>query len=1246
MPVDTSTAPPDANTLPQPGQPTALDELAALHAQAAADLQALQGGSGINALPTQQDPATELTFQAVDLSFEQEQLGIHYAEQKLAAKFSDAGNRVQKMARALWYNNIAREWYIDKYRREFSKNIDGNSDDLYTQLGISSDASKAAIAATVQRLTDDEHVYEDAGETQRRTHEEGEQESDLEKEIRASIKQLVLDRAGIDRDDKLDDESFRTRQHDLLKDFKDKMPHLFEGANLLASNLNQLVASVEALASHVDGLDAAKAALDSMNLRVANARPGLSTEAYQTAMGKLADKLHTRKWLNGTTVGLALLGVSVGISAARSVGTTAAKLTGGLGLGAAVAGTFAALRERYVVNREMHFARRENAVGNNSGRLAQYEAAQYRTISAEESISLLKQLAESPEDLSPERADIGLQAIAQVRERLQRGDRGDVDLIRYSTIARDPERWALQLAAAQAEARIRQSLGAEPLRIQQNEGEPPIEISIDEYLTQLRQVAGDTIANDMSERDKAFHALRRKRMGTAFGVAAGTSLGLGLIGLGIHALADGTPVPTDSGSALETPTHTVDIGSMHVVVPEGITATQDGNTVTIFGGIDSHQIATIELDANGVPTPESIDALQNAGISTELSTKILETPSAVSVDEYFTQHADHLTSVHTAAWIESPDEFGLRAGGVDGSWLDANGNVNIDVSGMADQPDVISITATGVHQGAAEVFQVVDGHVVIPPSQLSHDLFSSNEFHGGVMQAANIQGGSIDGGQIDVESLAAFRGTDTAQLMGTVSHVETTVTLTPDSDVLSQLGGETVPQATAEAVTPTAPFVAVPIFARQGLGNVNRREPEQPAPQPATPTLNTSGNTAPSTTEAQASLDSLKVGNVYRNDEQGMEIRIDNWTPGSDTIDYSVVNIATGVNTSVTGPVEPFLSGIAENGYVLQPEQPAPQPAATPAPSAPISPVVPSTTSGPDLTGTPVVQNTQPTPASAPVGASSAATGPEAATAPPQLSQQSPTSGEVAGSAVSGRVYIQPGERDVWDAEITSDGQVRLFRSWTDKSGDRMTKERIVSPDVLEDPSKYRPVDITPSPEVRFNDSIVTAIYTARGSIRTVAVDPADQTYVVLSRRGRKQPDGSRETITERVRRRDLLIGLAAGRGWFVSKEAAIQASQSTPQPTDPQQSPQPAPASSTPEAATPLVDPQSLVGRFYKIPGAFGVQDRRIQIISVDTGGRARYNIVDDAGQIISDGQGPNAAQQYITDIASVAGTDLLPTA
>lgn len=272
-------------------------------------------------------------------------------------------------------------------------------------------------------------------------------------------------------------------------------------------------------------------------------------------------------------------------------------------------------------------------------------------------------------------------------------------------------------------------------------------------------------------------------------------------------------------------------------------------------------VHALKLNLDGSMTPESVAELKGAGIGVVDSTELIESRSTITGvggSDLVQNHLAETKQVHRVLWYgndtPSPkfdqNELRTHAGGLNGGWFDAQGNVVLDVSAM--NPDGsywgdqsvnpflatgegrLSLAVSATKDTQANVFDfsfstTPDGRTVatIPPDSPVHQMFQmqgdKRVFNGAYFEVME-HTGVVDGKGEQVKILGTYVGENSGSFNDTVLTTQEVHTTRLDI----QPAPEQVQVISYENNLVEAPPV-VPLYARRGLETPMQKLPnEQP----------------------------------------------------------------------------------------------------------------------------------------------------------------------------------------------------------------------------------------------------------------------------------------------------------------------------------------------------------------------------------------------------------------------------------
>lgn len=284
------------------------------------------------------------------------------------------------------------------------------------------------------------------------------------------------------------------------------------------------------------------------------------------------------------------------------------------------------------------------------------------------------------------------------------------------------------------------------------------------------------------------------------------------------------------------------------------------------------RIAQFNIDFDGSILPEGVKELEAAGIKLDIADQVnlVETTvqgANVTPHELIWHNAEQFERVHRTLWYgnDTPGVYDLNelrthAGGIDGNWFDAEGNVVIDISRMSpdgsfqggEAANPFALTgenrlslAVSVTKDTQDLVYSVDftttpdGRTVavIPPDSPVHQLFQETggeqghgAFNGRYIEVIERTGQTDEFGE-QIKVLSTYVGeSDASNLTSPVTEVieqtSHTNTLQFVQPTLHELDfGPLVPPAEVVkgADGGVVPPVPIPVRARRGLGPTRRK---------------------------------------------------------------------------------------------------------------------------------------------------------------------------------------------------------------------------------------------------------------------------------------------------------------------------------------------------------------------------------------------------------------------------------------
>ena len=679
------------------------------------------------------------TVAVIDQTDDVREFARDAADARLTGELNAESGRFRKMVRGVWKGNIAREYYRQKYVSEAQATILDN-DTLYANREDVNEAARIqARSATIAKFVGDYEgvIHTEAGEKRKDITDASENGEDSATFFANATKTLIADYAeGLLTDDSLVEA--RTR---LLTNLRSgASDQAFGEGVMVADNILEIAQNVKAAIEHGEGIDRV---MEKIRVISGESRSGARTEAQYNKVDKVIARLNSSKagsLVNETTL---ITAVSVAASLARFgstkvVNVAAMSVAPGVG-----AGLIAGVRENKQIKDERRQHAREMATGQeyDQGSAKRRDAMQetlYETVSAQ---SLIEDLAVNvdPQQLDPtDEAALrtALTSVMAVQSRIKFSDSQNIDLIGYSSVAEvESERLVLDISLSRAKVTLRNVLTGASEATQQSLG-----FNVDEdfntNLTNLAEAQVNVLEQDISQKDAAFNALKRREVAKTAAKAAIAGLVIGNGFQEIKAMIDpktqglveqlwnakNTPIDGRHHETLmhgifaknhgsselqehvlsgETAKHNVGHGTKFALSDEYKLQNIDGK----FGIVDPQgkHISGIAFDKTGALTPDSIHKLRELGLTVKdkstTITKFVPHTRQGGINDFLNQNKAGTTRISRDLWYDnntpSPkfeqNELGLQWGGSTG--MDQQGNYLFNAHAM---------TADGSFHGAEQ----------------------------------------------------------------------------------------------------------------------------------------------------------------------------------------------------------------------------------------------------------------------------------------------------------------------------------------------------------------------------------------------------------------------------------------------------------------------------------------------------------------------------------------------------------------
>lgn len=814
--------------------------------------------------PNAPDFVPELSVVTVGASVDLRQAAIDFANHRLTDELN-SGGRFRRFMKGFWKGNIAKAYYQSKYTREAERELRESGNFVGGTVGAAGLAEARRSLFERFSLSYDEAIHDEAGESR----ELMTSDSPFVRRSKELIRQYVTSKDGAFNKASLMQEINR-----LLKESSEGDNPTLKGAELIAvSNLSEIAEAVKAQVAHGHALEQV---LDRMQFISGEARSGVRTDLKEASIEKLAKKVSGNKWARALSPNALLAATTtvasiVGIGGRRLVATALSLVPGAAGAG------LAAWRERKRMNEDRVQHARERAQGlktaEGSKRREQMDGVIYEMKKATDLRDGLQGLRENLFDEEADHRNAvreALNGLANITARIRMGDSQGVDLISFSSselIGR--ERMELDIARAELRAELDRILGG--LSEEQLTLFGLAERDAGAIANSMAQQYEELFSGKMTERDKAFRKLRRRRMvkAGAAGFASGLTLGLATQELFAALSPDtqGVFSGQDSDGAgrqtlLRSWVHGEHIvgtvepydGAMQqndileggvISAPDTLSFHDDGNGLFSMHDKDGNVILEgLKMDAEGRIAPESLALMQEKGFEVTESSHVSfvegeEVTQTVTYDdpgEYVRGHggveisgrswADNETSVfdknELRLWEAGVAEDGTIQASI--ATMTENGSYGqgLPVNWHETQADgnlVALITASrGTQNFAFEIPINADGSFAISPDHPAYRLFTvepgaewkaGDNFNGAFIEVAQKTVG--EDGRIHAHMLATDIGGDS---MGSITEE---ITVKGDPREVTTYTYDVVSSVVADTVGHTDMAPVIPVTQRKSL---------------------------------------------------------------------------------------------------------------------------------------------------------------------------------------------------------------------------------------------------------------------------------------------------------------------------------------------------------------------------------------------------------------------------------------------
>ena len=769
-----------------------------------------------------------LTIAVVDQSRDINAAARDYAETRIREEdyeFAENHGKIRKFLRDIWRgeNGVTTPYLRNKYYEEGKRIAKENGiTSLYTD-----DKSlwDAATGATIDRFASeyDESIHIEAGEIRKELADDS--------PFGKSVKKLIENFAK--GDSRLGDKkSFDEAKNRILRQLNQygNGDGLIGEGDLKIDNIWEIAQAVKERIDHGESVDAV---IQGMKIYSGESRSGVRTEAYQSKVDKIVEKVQDSKVgtvVNPEVIGLAAA-VATGVfrvgkgSLAKALGVTV--LPGGL------TGVLSGVREYGRLGKERSVHSREMAQGgsfDNESRREEMDKFRYNTVNAEHLTNSLREFIDR-DDPSPEELQKGYESLVNAASRTAMSDRERADFISYSSAENvEIERFDLDVAIAEAKVKLKGKLGELPEEFRRDLGidkNDTISDAINKS-TELMQ----SLSEDKNKKDQLFKRLRWKNTAksAAIGFASGLAASVvvqeaaalfdsGYDGLLERAISGDTKGDRQTvldaifhreGSSGNTilssdtySSHSIGNGDGNVKLPDNYKFTyNDDGTANIIGPDNKLFAHNISFEANGSLSQSSQEYLQGKGVVIENLSSTVDgkelTSRYLSVNEYLDHYQSKTTNITRDFWYDNNTPGVSDGNELNLHWEERgpDGSIRLSIADMTNGGSYYGHDSMSWSDGAQNgslkfavsasidnqdrVFMVdiaPDGSINIPPDSPAASLFSVDEhgqmeFNGAYGEVVSVQDVDSDG-ITHVAPMATMEGNNSITTIPTPVEVPT-----------------------------------------------------------------------------------------------------------------------------------------------------------------------------------------------------------------------------------------------------------------------------------------------------------------------------------------------------------------------------------------------------------------------------------------------------------------------------------------
>jgi len=788
--------------------------------------------------------------QSIDVGNEKMTMEVESEELQKLGGWKNLGKRMAKAefwsrkGQGIWKYGLKRNYNLNKEIYKASQEI-LKTENVFAGEGKGKDAHDKVMADIIDQFNSgyEETIHEEAGEKKVMLGKD-----ELEEEAtgdKAATKQLIMDWAT----GKIDKESFKAQEERLFRKLKGNQDDTEVSSKenvMYASNLFQVAEQVKLAIENKEFLENEDFEFDVI---YGKSKAGVRTEEHFNKTERIMNKLLTSKvgqFANETTIAIALSCVAA--FAVKSIASMPGKIVPILGT-ALISSGFAKKREEMEQIRKRTDAFRKNAQGK-FGDLtkmpvrAEILSTNYKTESAGDLLKNidenLKILETDGKNLTEQEVNSILTELTSLEALIQLSDRRRIDLITYSD--------STKVVEERKNLDIKGRLIKDALRkvFENGQHKIPEGQDFETYFNSLTTAEENRLISEentgIDAKDRIFNKMKKEKgwkaakkafvsgvfigatMSEVFGLIQGHTgivediandiKGGGGLPPGVDVehltmitylkhLIEGDVPKMDMGNL-----HEVLVGENHIKLPEGVDMIQNADgSYNLIGGEGKILVENLTMAPGGALTEEAKNILAQNGITIENHLIDGTTQQSVSPEDYAKNHSSEMKTILKRIHLDNntPDESNLNElktqfGGINGSGIDANGNIVLTVGSMtpdgsfhqelsanaqelmqAGQLKMLFSMSDGTQNHVFEFTVTPKGEIIIPPGETAGKLLFSN-----IDGRANFNGrfGEVaqDMGNGQYQILSTIEGKGVEDIVDTIrNHTEETILTVPGS---------------------------------------------------------------------------------------------------------------------------------------------------------------------------------------------------------------------------------------------------------------------------------------------------------------------------------------------------------------------------------------------------------------------------------------------------------------------------------